>query len=692
MNDIFTADENIDHIYQILELCGIYDEDESNQNIKAINEKSIVNLKDSLSPSSNSVDCKWDSCLNENFINNNLNNVKHLNEFNDSKYSQNVESMSGNDYKPPEASLLYFNSKLIKDNIEKMCGNINALNQTLDKNYTFVVQEIETTFKSFHRSLDKRKLQLFFQLDQMNRLKRNSLFHQKRALDKLKCSVQDYITRIKSNFDVANSIKNYVFQRELKKLVRVYDINSELCENEIRLILNHDADLYIKISEIGRIRSNLYPPRCFINECIGSDGYLIFTEKIPSKLTLNVCDHLRNQDSFCNVEMKSSLPKLFIRLLRVSSFEHLNSDETVEVYDSCDAQNEFKEIEVQSCVENEIIINQLKSKYVAKVMKLEFKIPFHGNYEFSILLRGKHIQKSPFRLKVLPLRNYVSLTRQIPVKKFGSSGSLNGCLCRPWGITCIKSTGQYVVADRSNNRIQVFSRHGTFDFAFGGSGTNPSEFSRPAGVTIVQIEEFERIIVADKDNHRIQLFTLNGEFTFMFGKSGSDYGQFHYPWDVSCNQLGYLAVSDTRNRRLQLFNVFNGDFITYFTLCNSTWSPRGLCFENDDHLFVSDFENHRIIEIHFFHKNEIVSNFSKKRICDSKLHRLSSNYTYCCGEIIKTSGFKNKRIKLKNDVTNFNDEIGENSNNIEYVEIGDVSLYLSLKNIFGSEGSNMGQI
>lgn len=41
-----------------------------------------------------------------------------------------------------------------------------------------------------------------------------------------------------------------------------------------------------------------------------------------------------------------------------------------------------------------------------------------------------------------------------PVSAFGSEGEGDGQLCRPWGISVDKE-GYVVVADRSNNRVQV---------------------------------------------------------------------------------------------------------------------------------------------------------------------------------------------------------------------------------------------
>jgi len=58
------------------------------------------------------------------------------------------------------------------------------------------------------------------------------------------------------------------------------------------------------------------------------------------------------------------------------------------------------------------------------------------------------------------------------------------------------------VADRSNNRIQIFNSDGSYSHKFGTSGSKPGQFDRPAGVAV---DNKGHIVVVDKDNHRVQV-------------------------------------------------------------------------------------------------------------------------------------------------------------------------------------------
>jgi streptogramin lyase len=65
------------------------------------------------------------------------------------------------------------------------------------------------------------------------------------------------------------------------------------------------------------------------------------------------------------------------------------------------------------------------------------------------------------------------------------------------------------VTDTGNERVQVFSRDGTFLNAFGGYGSEPGQFIEPTGI---DIGPDGNVWVADSGNARIQVFTIEGAF------------------------------------------------------------------------------------------------------------------------------------------------------------------------------------
>lgn len=190
--------------------------------------------------------------------------------------------------------------------------------------------------------------------------------------------------------------------------------------------------------------------------------------------------------------------------------------------------------------------------------------------------------------------------RMLSSHGFGRDGSHSGQLSRPWGI-CVDRMGNIIVGDRRNNRIQVFNTSGTVLYKFGEKGSGDGQLELPAGITT---DRRDRIIVADKDNHRVQVFTADGKFVLKFGGFGKAPGEFQYPWDVATNSSGNIAVTDTRNHRVQLFDE-NGAYLKEFAFETHYMdktpkghiTPRGVCFDPEGAIYVTDFENHRIMKL-----------------------------------------------------------------------------------------------
>jgi len=122
-----------------------------------------------------------------------------------------------------------------------------------------------------------------------------------------------------------------------------------------------------------------------------------------------------------------------------------------------------------------------------------------GDHMVAVKIKDLHVQGSPFRVRTRAGRIYQEVGRQL--FEFGGEGEGDGQLCRPWGVAC-SDEGYILVANRSNNRIEVYTPMGQFYKKFGTSGKGPGEFDRPAGITC---DRRNRAIVTDKDNHRIQV-------------------------------------------------------------------------------------------------------------------------------------------------------------------------------------------
>jgi streptogramin lyase len=105
----------------------------------------------------------------------------------------------------------------------------------------------------------------------------------------------------------------------------------------------------------------------------------------------------------------------------------------------------------------------------------------------------------------------------------------------------VAPNGDIFVADGhepdSNNRIVKFSSDGTFLKAWGGSGSRPGEFLVPHALAM---DARGRLFVADRDNNRIQIFDQEGALL-------DEWRQFGRPSGLFIDAADTLYVSDNQS-------------------------------------------------------------------------------------------------------------------------------------------------
>ncbi|XP_064598998.1 E3 ubiquitin-protein ligase TRIM71-like [Liolophura sinensis] len=416
-----------------------------------------------------------------------------------------------------------------------------------------VSAEIRATIRRYITALEERERDLLRRVEKIRQVKGKSLHLQiddlKDGLTSLTRTVAqvENLLHTGSDVDVLHTKDRMVAEIQQMRRLRGH---LQPHEDENISFTSPDSALYNAISKIGFINSSGYAPHCMGT----GDGLKRALKGKLATFTVHSRDHHGEARVVGGDPMEVIIQSPEGALYRNDVIDHQNGTYSVTYH----PQSE-------------------------------------GKHVISVTIRGKHIHDSPFTVDVRSGRNYATVGPML--LQFGGEGEEQGRLCRPWGICCDRD-GYIIVADRSNNRVQVFNPDGTFHHKFGAPGSRNGEFDRPAGVAT---NHQGHIVVSDKDNHRIQLFTFDGTFILKFGEKGNKNGQFNYPWDVSVNSEGKILVSDTRNHRVQLFTG-DGQFLNKYGFEGALWkhfdSPRGVCFTGDGYMIVTDFNNHRLLVIH----------------------------------------------------------------------------------------------
>jgi DNA-binding beta-propeller fold protein YncE len=147
------------------------------------------------------------------------------------------------------------------------------------------------------------------------------------------------------------------------------------------------------------------------------------------------------------------------------------------------------------------------------------------------------------------------LSTRSPKGSFGMDGAAEGRFHYPTNI-CVTSSGDIIVSDALNFRVQVFSPQGRFRFAVGRMGDAPGTFSRPKGVAA---DSDGNIYVVDALFDNIQVFDKRGRLLMAFGDHGRGYGDFWLPTGIYIDDQDVIYVSDSSNRRVQIFRYLKAD-------------------------------------------------------------------------------------------------------------------------------------
>lgn len=105
---------------------------------------------------------------------------------------------------------------------------------------------------------------------------------------------------------------------------------------------------------------------------------------------------------------------------------------------------------------------------------------------------------------------------------------------RPTNLAVAPSGDLYVSDGYGNARVHRFSADGRLIQSWGEPGTGPGQFILPHGI---RVAADGRVLVADRENDRIQLFSPSGEFL-------AEWTNVQRPTDLAIDRQGLVYVSE----------------------------------------------------------------------------------------------------------------------------------------------------
>jgi sugar lactone lactonase YvrE len=182
-----------------------------------------------------------------------------------------------------------------------------------------------------------------------------------------------------------------------------------------------------------------------------------------------------------------------------------------------------------------------------------------------------------------------------PDGEFGRMLDTADWLKRPSALAIDRARQLLYVVDTPAHDVKVVDLPtGTVRGVIGRRGEERGEFNFPSFATL---DGQGRLAVTDSMNMRIQIFDAEGRLVSAFGKHGDGSGDFSAPKGVALDSDGHVYVTDAGFDNIQVFDE-SGKLLLFLGTSGQEagkfWLPTGLLIDAQDRIYVADSYNKRV--------------------------------------------------------------------------------------------------
>ena len=493
-----------------------------------------------------------------------------------------------------------------------------------------VEKDIKSAFKALNKALATREQALLSKAGAISLGKQTALTMQGeefQSLSKEIIETSEMITAATKVYTPAEMLSaKGAMANKLEQLLKQYQVaNLDPCRNDAIPSMLDTIEVIQQIKSFGMVAGGSSP------------GEAKTDLNIPRairgksrKVVVTACDMKGEPFPYGGERVEATLTLLPTQYCEGDSLNpalHFFSRDNIDPFDdfarvprhtvSTQSNSSIKQVDPQITSVTAKIVDNKNGTYIAT-----FTPQSIGEHELSITIDGKHIKESPFSMYVRQERNYTSLssiqqTLSLSANPYDVAVEDNEVYVAMFGYQCIEvfnQNGQRICTIgnkiHSSGSMNPYSTTVASQKRFhGGLGLNMQlassiddtvldatdsvQFNSPIAISVQE----SVLYVVDSGNCCVHQVTTTGNAISTFGTRGSGNGQLNNPRGICFDKDGHIFISECGNNRISVF-ADNGTFLYHIIGNTADGSnlngPWGLAIDQCGNLHVANTNTSQI--------------------------------------------------------------------------------------------------